>query len=327
MSREEELHVKSSKGEASDVKHDSVLLVESAAYLDVDRGGVFVDCTLGLGGHAEFLLSRAPAIELVGIDQDPEALRVAEQRLRGFNGRFRAICGNFARLDVLLDSIGIGTISGLLADLGVSSLQLERPERGFSFQRDGPLDMRMGAQEMSAYDIVNSYSEVELTTIIRDYGEEKRARRIAAAIVAERSRHAITTTTQLRRLVTEAKLRSAGRSGRRSRIDPVTRVFQALRIEVNQELKSLQDLLERAVRRLELDGRIVIISYHSLEDRIVKNVFRNAARGDVDAVTGRSLAESQVLEVLTRKPVRPSEFEVALNPRSRSARLRAARRL
>ena len=168
---------------------------------------------------------------------------------------------------------------------------------------------------MSAYDIVNSYSEVELTTIFRDYGEEKRARRIAAAIVAERSRQAIATTSQLRHIVMEAKLGSAGRSGRRRRI------------EVNQELKSLQDLLERAVRRLESDGRIVIISYHSLEDRIVKNAFRNAARGDVDAVTGRSLSESQVLEVLTRKPVRPSEFEVALNPRSRSARLRAARRL
>ncbi len=314
--------------EAREITHCPVLVEESLSYLGLERGGLFVDCTLGLGGHAEQLLSRLPDTQVLGVDRDAEAIDIARRRLEPFGDRFRALCGDFADLEMLLDEVGVDKISGLLADLGISSLQLERPERGFSFQRDGPLDMRMGeGVEMSARDIVNTYSEAKLQQIFSDYGEERRARRIAAAIAEKRSVEEIATTRQLRRIIVDAKQGRRGYSNRRSRIDPATKVFQALRIEVNQELKSLELLLEQAVRRLEPDGRIVIISYHSLEDRIVKNVFRDAQRGDIDPVTGRSLAESQALEVLTRKPVRPSEAEVAANPRSRSARLRAARRL
>lgn len=313
---------------AREITHQPALADESASYLGLERGGLFVDCTLGLGGHAELLLSRAAEIRVIGIDLDPQAIELARRRLRVFGRRFRALRGNFADLETLLGDAGVDSIAGLLADLGVSSLQLERPERGFSFQRDGPLDMRMAdGAAVSARDIVNTYSEAKLQQIFRDYGEEIRARRIAFAIARERSRGEIATTRQLRRIVVDAKKGSRGHSHRRSRVDPATKVFQALRIEVNQELTNLEMLLEQGVRRLEPAGRIVIISYHSLEDRIVKNVFRDAQRGDIDPVTGRSLAESQALEVLTRKPVRPGEAEIAANPRARSARLRAARRL
>jgi len=304
-------------------EHQSVLLDETESFLRPGRGGLFVDCTLGLGGHAERLL-RHPGVQIVGIDRDPQALEIAQRRLAGFGSRFRPCLGVFSDLSELLDRLGVASVTGLYADLGLSSMQIERPERGFSFQRDGPLDMRMGPQEMTANDIVNSYSEVSLQQIFSDFGQERQARRIAAAIVKARSQGAISTTRQLREIVVRAQ--RPRRPGRK-RIDPATRVFQALRIEVNQELTALSQLLEQSVRRLESDGRIVIISYHSLEDRIVKNVFRDGQKGSVDPITGQSVAESQVLEVLTRKPVRPSDIEVAKNPRSRSARLRAARRL
>lgn len=305
-----------------DVDHVPVLLGSAVEFLAPRRGGVFVDCTVGLGGHAAALLEASPELRLVGIDRDPQALGVAQERLRRFGERVRLVEGEFRRLGELLDGIGIGQVAGILADLGVSSLQLGQAGRGFSFQKEGPLDMRMGRDGTTAAEVVNRASEQELEEIFREYGEEPRARRVARAIVAARSEKAIETTGELADIVRRAK---GGRRG--ARIDPATQVFQALRIEVNQELSGLTELLDNSIERLESEGRLVVISYHSLEDRIVKHRFRELARGSVDPVTGRTLPESRLIEVLTRRPVRPSEEEIEVNPRSRSARLRAARRL
>jgi 16S rRNA (cytosine1402-N4)-methyltransferase len=301
-----------------------VLLAEVTELLDPVRGGIFVDATVGLGGHARYLLEHFPAIRLVGIDRDAEALDLARERLAPFADRVTLLLGENARLVELLEEAGVDRISGLFADLGVSSLQLDKPERGFSFQREGALDMRMGGGGITARHVVNSYGEGALERIFREYGEEEEARRVAKALIRERSQVTIETTHQLRDIVHRAK-RAGGRE--RRRIDPATKVFQALRIEVNQELAQLDSLVRQGLKRLESAGRLVVISYHSLEDRIVKNILREASRGDVDPVTGRSRSETQVLEVLTKKPVRPPEAEIERNPRARSARLRAARRL
>ena len=286
---------------------------------------MFVDATVGLGGQALHLLQRFPHIRLVGIDRDDEALAIAGERLQPFGDRVTLLRGENARLSELLDEAGIGQVAGLLADLGVSSLQLDKGERGFSFQREGALDMRMGAGGLTARDIVNGYPEATLERIFREYGEEEEARRVAKALIRERSQVTIETTHQLRDVVRRAK--RGGRGKEKRQIDPATKVFQALRIEVNQELEQLDAMVREGLKRLESAGRLVVISYHSLEDRIVKNILRESARGDVDPVTGRSRSETQVLEVLTKKPVRPQESEIARNPRARSARLRAARRL
>jgi 16S rRNA (cytosine1402-N4)-methyltransferase len=298
---------------------------ESFSFLDPGGKGVVVDCTVGLGGHARALLERNREITLVGLDRDEEAIATARQRLAPFADRVRLAVARFSELSRVLDELGYESVQGIFADLGVSSLQLDKAERGFSFRYRGPLDMRMGGGDLTAEHIVNTYGEVALEHILRRYGEEKQARRIARALIRARSQAAVETTEQLREIVHRAKRGGRGRDGRR--IDPSTRVFQALRIEVNQELEELEQLLEQGVRRLEQGGGLVVISYHSLEDRIVKNVLRDGERGDVDPVTGRSRAETKVLEVLTRKPLRPSPEEVAENPRARSARLRAARRL
>jgi 16S rRNA (cytosine1402-N4)-methyltransferase len=308
-----------------DVQHVPVLLAESLERLAPGRGGLFVDATVGLGGHAAALLESSPEVELVGIDRDPRALERAGQRLAPFGSRVRLVQANFRQLDQALAGLGVRgvrSIAGVLADLGVSSLQLDTAERGFSFRLDGPLDMRMGLADLTAADVVNQASEGELETIFREYGEERQARRIAQAIGRARREKPIETTGELRRLVGGVV---GGR--REERIDPATRVFQALRIAVNQELAGLEAFIQGAVDMLETDGRLVVISYHSLEDRIVKNTLRDLAQGEVDPITGRPRAETQLIEVLTKKPLRPSEEEVAFNPRSRSARLRAARRL
>lgn len=306
--------------------HQSVLLAETLELLAVERGGQFVDCTLGLGGHAEALLDRSPAARLLGIDRDPAALALASQRLARFGDRARLVEGDFRDLEALCaEHLPAGVRPcGIYADLGVSSLQLDVAERGFSFQREGPLDMRMGRGGATAAELVNSASEDDLTTLFREYGEEPEARRVARAIVTQRRTHRIDTTTSLAEVVRRAKHR---RRLQGERIDPATRVFQALRIAVNEELAAVEHLLDAAMRLLERDGRLVIISFHSLEDRIVKNRIRDLARGEVDPTTGRTRSETRVLEVLTKKPVRPSLPEVEANPRARSARLRAARRL
>jgi 16S rRNA (cytosine1402-N4)-methyltransferase len=295
-------------------------------------GGWFVDATVGLGGHAEALLRRAPEARLLGLDRDSQALERAAARLAPFGDRVRLEQANFHDLEEVVERVGLAGVSGIaglagvLADLGVSSLQLDSAERGFSFRFDGPLDMRMGLAEVTAADVVNQSSEGELVRIFRDYGEELQARRIARAIVRARTEAPLTTTGELKRLIERAK--GGRRYGtREAKIDPATRVFQALRIEVNRELAGLQGFIEQAVRLMEHDGRLVVISYHSLEDRIVKNTVRDLARGEIDQVTGRSRSESQLIEALTRKPLTPSDEEVAWNPRSRSAKLRAARRI
>lgn len=308
-------------------QHVPVLVEESLRYLAPARGGLFVDCTVGLGGHAETLLDYAE-VRLVGIDRDPEALRLAGERLARFGDRVRLVRGNFHELEELLRrELGEEPepLAGVLADLGVSSLQLDAPERGFSFRFDGPLDMRMGSSERTAADIVNRSSEAELQRILRDYGDERQWRRVARAIVEARQEGPITTTGELKAVIGEAK--GPRRHGREGRVDPATRTFQALRIEVNRELDGLEGFIDQAVRMLGRGGRLVIISYHSGEDRIVKHRLRHLERGEKDHVTGRPLAETRLIEVLTKKPVRPGDDEVAFNPRSRSARLRAARRL
>jgi 16S rRNA (cytosine1402-N4)-methyltransferase len=320
---------------AAPVEHRPVLLRETLALLAPERGGLFVDATVGLGGHAEALLARAPAARLVGLDRDAEALRRAAERLAPFRDRVRLAQGNFHQLEQVLAELGEGSggVAGALFDLGVSSLQLGTPERGFSFRLAGPLDMRMGLSELTAADLVNQTAEGDLEKIFRDFGEERQARRIARAIVEARSERPITTTAELKSIIDHAK--GGGRPGparggalaREGRIDPATRIFQALRIAVNEELAGLESSIEQAVKMMASEGRLVVISYHSLEDRIVKNTLRDLARGEVDPVSGRPRSESQLIAVLTRKPLRPTPEEVGWNPRSRSARLRAAKRL
>ncbi len=302
--------------------HLPVLRDETVQFLDPPRGGWLVDCTVGLGGHAAAILEGSPAVRLLGIDRDRRALTHAAERLAGFGERVRLIYGRFDDLERLLAEQGIAGVNGVLADLGVSSMQLEVPERGFSFMHDGPLDMRMGGGEVTARDVVNRYREEELAKIFKEYGEERHSRRIARKIAEERLETPIETTAEMRRLVEQAKPRSRTR-----RIHPATQVFQALRIEVNQELEQLRELLAQSTRMLNRDGRLVVISYHSLEDRLVKHTLRDLATAEIEPVTGRPRAEARVIEVWTRKPVRPGAEEVAANSRSRSARLRAARRL
>ncbi|MEO8502271.1 MAG: 16S rRNA (cytosine(1402)-N(4))-methyltransferase RsmH [Acidobacteriota bacterium] len=317
-------HHSSNQSSGSSPHHEPVLVAEVLHYLAPETGGWFVDCTVGLGGHAAALLQGASEARLLGIDRDPQALALAAERLRPFGDRVRLVPGGFEDLDELLDDAGLEKVTGILADLGVSSLQLETAERGFSFRRAGPLDMRMGPGGVTAGEIVNGYAEADLEKILREYGEERDARRIVRAIVAARQERPIETTIELRDLIARAKGGSYEREGR---VDPSTRAFQALRIEANQELVALTRLMEDAVGRLELGGRLVVISYHSLEDRIVKHSLRAYDRGETDQTTGRRRAETRLIEVLTKKPIRPSDPEVGLNPRARSARLRAARRL
>ena len=293
---------------------------EVVLLLAPERGGFFVDATVGAGGHARALLEAGPRVELLGLDRDPDALALARSRLAPFGERVRLVAGNFADLAAALE--GLPAPDAILADLGVSSMQLEEPARGFSFRRDGPLDMRMSQSGRSAADVVATASAQELSRIFFEYGEEWMAVKIARAILEERSREPITSTRQLARIVAQTK-------GDREKIDPATRVFQALRIEVNEELQSLSRFLAAAVEKLNAGGKLAVISYHSLEDRMVKEAFRRESGVCLCApklpicVCGTRRA----LAVLTRRPIRPSEAEVRRNPRSRSARLRVAERI
>ena len=300
--------------------HTPALLREVVEWLRPERGGFFVDATVGAGGHAAALLENGPEIRLLGLDRDPDALALAGKRLKRFGARVELVAADFGDLDSVLE--GRPAPDGVLADLGVSSMQLDTPARGFSFRRNGPLDMRMGNSGRSAADIVAAASAEELTRIFREYGEERMAAKIARGIVAERNRGPITTTRQLARIVASAK-------GSRERIDPATRVFQALRIEVNQELVALSRFLAAAVSRARERGRLAVISYHSLEDRVVKETFRRESGTCLcppripRCVCGARTA----LRVLTRRPVVPSEDERRVNPRARSAKLRVAEKL
>jgi 16S rRNA (cytosine1402-N4)-methyltransferase len=287
-------------------RHVPVLLAEALEGLAVRPGGLYVDGTVGLGGHAaEILAGSAPDGRLLGADRDTDALEQAEVRLTEFGSRARLVHADFRELPRKLAG---ETPDGILLDLGVSSLQLDSPERGFSFQAEGPLDMRMdrtGGE--TAAEVVNRAPERTLADLIYRYGEERASRRIARAIVAARRQQRIRTTTELAEIVR----RAAGRS-RRLGLDPATRTFQALRIRVNRELEGLRETLEAFARMLARGGRLVVIAFHSLEDREVKQTFRALGRDG--------------FRVLTRKPVRPGPSELRLNPRSRSARLRAIER-
>ena len=308
-------------------RHVSVLADEAIACLAPRPGGIYVDGTLGGGGHAALILeASSPSGRLFGFDRDREALRAAGERLAGYGERVTLVHANFADMAEELGRLGVAAVDGILLDLGVSSHQLDTAERGFSFQQDAPLDMRMDTDAgMTAADLVNSLDEAELERIIREYGEERWAKRIAAFIVRDREVKPLETTLQLVDLIKGAIPRGAWED----RIHPATRTFQALRIAVNEELESVVQGIASGVRMLKPGGRIAIISFHSLEDRLVKDGFRSLSRG---CICPRELplcacGHRPEVKIITRKPVRAGEQEVALNPRARSARLRCAEKL
>jgi 16S rRNA (cytosine1402-N4)-methyltransferase len=301
--------------------HESVLLTETITLLRPNReDGTLVDATVGLGGHAEALLERYPRARLVGLDRDPAAIRHATERLGRFGSRVTLVRGRHEKLIDILKQSQIDTISGLLADLGVSSMQLDDAARGFSFRYDAPLDMRMGPDSRSAAELVNSLDEEELAGILRDYGEEPQARRIARAIVAARP---VETTAQLAGVIRSVK------KSRPRDIDPATLTFQALRIAANEELVGLDRFLDDAVSVLEPGARIAVIAFHSLEDRIVKRAFRRL-EGECVCPPGLPVCAcgaKRIVKILTGRPVTATEDEVDRNPRSRSAKLRVAEKL
>jgi 16S rRNA (cytosine1402-N4)-methyltransferase len=307
--------------------HRPVLLRETIELLAAERGGLFVDCTVGLGGHSEAILETSRDAQVLGIDRDDEALELARKRLVRFGSRFRALHADFRDITRVLAIAEVKQARGILADLGISSLQLDSPTRGFSFRHDAPLDMRMDASTgmETAAELLGRLSEVEIAQIIFEYGEERRSRRIARWIVEKREQGApIETTRDLASLVE----RAVG-FGKQRRIHPATRTFQALRIAVNSELENLDRFVTDAVDHLEPDGRLAVISFHSLEDRIIKRT--------LGKLSGRCQCPPRLptcicgahktVEILTRRPIVADEEEVAANPRSRSAKLRACQKL
>jgi len=290
--------------------HDPVMVAEVLEHLAPARGGVFVDCTLGLGGHAKALLEGG-ASRLIGFDRDPAALEHSRETLSAFGDRVELVHSDYRRIDEVLDARGLTEVEGVLADLGVSSMQLDAPGRGFSFRRDEPLDMRMDTSSgATAADMIREADDRTLADVIYEFGEERHSRRIARAIVERGKRAPIETTGQLADIVRRAIPRKGY-----TRIDPATRTFQAIRIWVNRELEGLDGFLTRSALRLSPGGRLAVITFHSLEDRIVKHTFRSLqAAGEIG------------LTVRTKRPLVPSEAEIERNPRARSAKLRAAER-
>jgi len=290
--------------------HEPVLESEVVELLEPSRGGLFVDCTVGLGGHARALLASG-ATRLLGLDRDSTALALAAESLTPWQDRVELVHADYRELPSVLASRGIVAVDGALADLGVSSMQLDSADRGFSFRRDEPLDMRMDQTSgPTAAQLLAEVDEVDLANVIFRYGEERFSRRIARALVDARQREPIATTGRLAEIVRRAIPRKGYQ-----RIDPATRTFQALRIWVNRELEGLDAFLVAASRLLRAGARLAVITFHSLEDRIVKHAFRALAAGE------------GAVRVLTRKPVIPGDAEVARNPRARSAKLRAIERL
>ena len=296
--------------------HKSVLLKEVLAAFENTPLKVFVDGTLGAGGHSAAILEQYPEIEhFYGIDQDPDAMKIAKERLSPWKGKTHFIAANFSQLDRHINK----PIDGILIDLGVSSMQLDRPEKGFSFSKDGPLDMRMDPKgETTAADIINEWSERDLGILFRKYGEEKRWRAAARAICQARIEKPIETTRQLvNTLLPVLFFKKKG-------IHPLTLIFQAIRIAVNKELQVIEEVIPKAIKMLRPGGVMAIISFHSLEDRIVKNAFRYAA-SDTEDTSGRAgdfINKDPQVTILTRKPIIPSDEEISANPRSRSAKMR-----
>ena len=307
-------------------KHISVLLNECLEGLNIKKDGKYVDCTLGGAGHSSQIIKRLDKDGLlIGIDQDKDALKAASKRLEQYNNKI-LVHNNFYNIGEIIDILNIGNVDGILMDLGVSSYQLDEGERGFSYMQDAPLDMRMNRDnEFSAYNVVNEYSEEELFKIIKDYGEEKFAKRIANFIVERRSEGPINTTLELVDIIKSAIPAKARREGPH----PAKRTFQAIRIEVNGELRILNKAIEDGVERLNKGGRMAIITFHSLEDRIVKLKFRDLAnpckcpKEFPICVCGKK----PTVKLVSRKAIEPSKEEVTENPRSRSAKLRVIEKL
>ena len=311
----------------SELDHIPVMLAEVVELLApaLDRDDpVLVDATLGLGGHAAALLRTCPQARLIGLDRDPRALAVAAERLAPFADRVTLVEAVYDELPEVLVRLGRTRVQGILLDLGISSLQIDDPDRGFAYAYDAPLDMRMGRQTLTAAQVVNTYSRADLARILRTYGEERFADRIAGRIIAERDREPFATSGRLVRLLTDAVPKASQRSGGH----PAKRTFQALRIEVNGELAALESVLPSAVAALAIGGRIAVLAYHSLEDRLVKQLLAAGARDraprDLPVVPAGFGPE---LRLLTRGAQRPTPAEVATNPRAASARLRAAERI
>ena len=310
------------------MEHVSVLLDECIKYLNIRPDGVYVDGTLGMGGHSEAIASRLTTGRLIGIDRDDRALAFAGERLAPFGERVMLLKGNFGDLGEILDRAGADQVDGMLFDLGVSSPQLDNAERGFSYMKDAPLDMRMDeTAPLTARDILAEWSEAELRSVFWRYGEERYAGRIAAAVVARREEQGrpLETTGELVDLIRKTMPASA----LREKQHPAKRCFQALRIAVNDELGSLERMLEQAPDRLAAGGRLLVISFHSLEDRMVKEAIRRREAGctcpkDFPVCTCGFV---QTLKSVTRKPVGPSPRETEINPRARSARLRIAEKV
>ncbi len=294
------------------IEHIPVMNREVLEGLNCKQGDIVLDCTLGLGGHASGLLEKiGPQGRLIGIDRDAQALALARERLGVVANQCHFVHSDFRYVDRVLADLNLKTVNVILLDLGVSSMQLDDPQRGFSIREEGPLDMRMDQDNfISAYDIVNSLSERELAFILKKYGEERWHNRIARVLVQQRSRRPIETTKELGDIVR----RAIPANNRYQKIHPATRTFQAIRIAVNRELESLEIVLNRCANVLAPGGRLCVISFHSLEDRIVKNMFR-------------ALAKDKIADIITKKPLRPGEEEILQNPRSRSARLRIIEKL
>lgn len=294
--------------------HTPVLLKEVLEYLKLSPGKIIVDATIGTGGHSKDIIEHiVPGGRLIGIDRDEESLSVSSQRLKDYEGFCNFVHGNFSDIDVILEGLGIREVDGILFDLGISSFQLQDPNRGFSFQCEGPLDMRMDKSSyISAYDLLNNLNEEEISNLLWTFGQERWHNRIAHLLVAEREKQPIVTTQQLTDIVMKAipyRYRY-----RHYRIHPATRTFQAVRIAVNRELETLETAVNKAIAVLAKCARICVISFHSLEDRVIKHSFRKAA-------------SEGLLEIITPKPVTAIGEELRVNPSSRSSKLRVAERL
>ncbi len=307
-------------------KHVTVLLNEAVDILDIKPEGIYVDGTLGGAGHSLEIVKKLTSGKLICFDQDINAISAAKEKLKDFMDKTILVHSNFENLREELNKLGIESIDGFLVDLGVSSHQLDVPERGFSYMQDAPLDMRMDNNaELSAYDVVNTYSEAELKRVIKDYGEENWSARIAKLIVERRATMPIRTTFEL----VDAIKAAIPKKMRDENQHPAKRTFQAIRIEVNRELDVIEKTLLAAVEMMNKGGVLAVITFHSLEDRIVKNVFKKLQYSctcppEFPVCICNS---KQIVEIITRKPILPSENEVEMNPRSRSAKLRAARKL